>query len=259
MQAHTPAASRGMRSLIMLIAALVLSACQRPSPMSGIEHPDWFETTSAPPVQDEAEVDALWLSAPRCCGADVVANNRIFYKACARAIERQAEDEYLVVKCLWLMQNALDGHQSARLKELIMDRYFTHKDSLRNCANCAPGDTVSRIATELASYYAAVGRLADAISLLERAIDGRSIDTSPWVRIESNTQLCKLYLRTERTAAQRQRISNAQAEFLAMRADPTIATRYGEFVQSCRIITDDVPEQQIEQVQTASRNLSSAM
>jgi hypothetical protein len=227
------------RSCVFIAIALTaaqLSAC-RPaqSTLDGFEHPYWARIGYAPVVEDEAELQALWLSTPRCCSKESVENNRIFYRACADAIERHPRDDHLVVKCLWLMQVALD-EGSWRLNELIVNRYFHHKDSLQNCANCAPGDTVSRVSQELAAHYAARGDLTAAIALLERVTDERGAETSPWVRIEGYTRLCELYVRTQISSAREARIRAAHLELEQLKDERTIAPRFGSFDRACGLI-----------------------
>lgn len=238
-ESNEGASSVPKRSCVFIaiaLAATQLSAC-RPaqSTLGGFEHPYWARVGHAPVVDDEAELQALWLSTPRCCSEESVENNRIFYRACVDAIERHPRDEHLVVKCLWLMQVALDKG-SARLNELIVNRYFHHKDSLRNCANCAPGDTVSRVSQELAGHYAARRDLSAAISLLERVIDERGVETSPWVRIEGYTQLCELYLRTQISSAREERIRAAHLELERLKDERTIAPRFAAFDRACGLI-----------------------
>lgn len=220
-------------AIALTALGIVLSAC-RPaqSTHGGFEHPYWARIGRAPAIDDEADLDALWLSAPRCCSQDSVQNNRIFYRACADAIERHPQDDQIVVKCLWLMQVALDKG-AWRLNEQIVNRYFHHKDSLRNCANCAPGDTVSRVSQDLAEHYGARGDLSAATSLLERVLDERGAETSPWVRIEGYTKLCRLYLRNEVSNAREERIRHAHLEFEQLKNAETIATRFGAFDRTC--------------------------
>lgn len=233
------------RSQTVLVCAAVLSTilligCEARGHATILDHahdPLWLPFVLAPEINNVEDLDALWRGSPRCCGElSVALNNKIFYKTCSKAIDRHPQNETLVVKCLWLMDIAVQGEDAARIQQIVLDRYYHFDAPVNNCMNCAPGDIVSRVALDLSSYYATNRDSEAAARLLEDVLDRRGDETSPWIRIEIQTQLCRLYRRAGIDPMRQQRIDAAHQEFAAMK-DETIARRFDEFQTACKTWT----------------------
>lgn len=222
-------------AVVAAVATLTLGCENTQGSANPLKRPWWMNVISAPTIDNEEQLNAVWQSAPRCCsGLALTWNNRIFYKACVDAIDRHPNDENLVVKCMWLMPEPLDPEDKLHHYEFMLDRYFDHRDSLYRCVNCAPGDTITRTASDLASMYWGRNRIDEAIALLERVLDRRGDSTSPWVLIETTTQLGQLYAKSSMNDARMQRMTKAYDDFGAMRGDETIARRWHDFEKVAR-------------------------
>jgi|GEM_PF-1031298 len=235
--------TKKVKIILLVLAELLLlfSAVYfyNPSPeiLESIKQPEWIaEVDNAPTINNADELGTLWRSVPRCCGDDplVKTNFRIFYKACYNAMARHPEDENIVVDCLWLMQGAIESGDVAtsnQFQEIILNKYYNHKDSLKNCANCDYADTVARTAKDLASYNFSINRYDLAINILKDILDKRSNEISPWIRIEILTDLGNAYLQTAISEAGKQRMQAAYEEFAAKKHDEAIESRFSAFEQ----------------------------
>ena len=196
---------------------------RQPQPVTdfktAIRKPAWFERVEAPLLSHSGEVSQLWQSKPRCCidEKQLQANNREFYKACYQAIVNHPADELMVVKCLWLMDSGSDLKQRKLIKSYLVENYFYHENSTEGCVNCAPADTVSRVARELALIKVREGELEFAISLLERVLDERHAQISPWVLTEIYTSLAEIYLKAQLDDQRMQRVRTAYTLLHGMR------------------------------------------
>jgi len=194
-----------------------------------VAKPAWWNTVEAPALATEAEVDTLWRSKQRCCidAAQLDRNNREFFKACYKTVESRPADERAAVKCLWLMDIAVPDKKT--IKEFLLANYYGHMANTTNCANCAAGDIVARVANDLAAQYEWAGKTAAAIELVEHALDERGKEVSIWAQAELYIHLGKLYLKTEVTRARRQRIENAHARLSLLKDHETLKQRYPDF------------------------------
>jgi hypothetical protein len=187
-----------------------------------IAKPEWWNTIEAPVLASEADVDRLWQS-------KIDNKNRIFFKACYEMIESHPADEPAIVKCLWLMDVAVGNENKKPIREYLIAHYFDHKAHTRTCANCAPGDIVARVADDLSTQYEWDGKIRAAIELLEKVLDQRGGDTSPWVQTETYTHLGKLYLILDVTKERQQRIENAYERLTLIKDHETMKQRYLDF------------------------------
>jgi len=185
-----------------------------------IPKPEWFDPIESPSLNSLAEVNALWQSKKRCCidEAELLGNNREFYKACYNAIVDNRDDEHLVVQCLWLMEHGAEFSQRKAIKQYLVDNYFHHKNSVSNCANCATADTVARVSRSLALMEMRSGDIDMAIQIMERVLEERSDEISHWVQTEMYESLGQMYLRVSATQQQKDRIANAYAMLDNVRA-----------------------------------------
>lgn len=225
--------------IVVIITVLTVALIKPGTSTPVLDHsldPVWLKDIRAPSINNEAELDRLWQSVPRCCSDTVRQNDQIFYKSCSDAIDKHPSDSALVVKCLWLMSGLweVSGIHRQYLKEIVVNRYRQHRDSLQNCAHCAPGDTVSRTAEELAGIYAGSNRSDDALALLESVMSQRKSDTSDWVRIETWTEYGRILLKSQITASRKQTMAGACAEFAAKQNEDTIRQRYAALNTVCQ-------------------------
>ncbi len=160
-----------------------------------IPKPSWYDSVEAPIATTSAEVSKVWQSKKRCCESKEVlkANNQEFYKTCYRAIENYFSDEELVVKCLWLMDTGATREHSLKIKRFLVANFSHHKNNITRCANCAPADTVARVTLELSSRLRRDGNPDESIALVERVLDTRLPEISPWVQTEIYTKLSRWY------------------------------------------------------------------
>jgi hypothetical protein len=199
--------------------------------------PSWWDTAGVSALTTEAAVDRLWQSKPRCCieSSQLDRNNREFYRACYQTIASQPSDERITVKCLWLMDIAVTDKRT--IKEYLLANYFDHNANTSNCANCAPGDIVARVADDLSMNYEWAGKTLAAVELIERALDERRGTISAWAQVELYTHLGKLYLKTEVTGERRQRIEDAYTQLSQLKDHETLRQRYPDFERVCREVT----------------------
>lgn len=200
------------KAFLVGLMTLVLAACGGRSEFEEkIPKPDWFGSTAAPKVGSAADVSSLWQSKERCCveEAQLLANNREFYKSCYNGIVDHANDDELVVKCLWLMGAGAPSEQQVPIRQYLVDRYSDHRNSTEDCVNCSPGDTVTRVTAELANLRFNRGEVEAAIGLVENVLDGRGNETSLWVQTETYAALGRMYLASSVTEARKERIATA--------------------------------------------------
>ncbi len=244
MPQHTTRVRPGAALLAVVVA---LAGCDADPPAAPelpenrfqrqMEKPDWLDDVDAPRVATADEVSALWRSKKRCCIAErkLRANNREFYKACYLAIGEHFDDEELVVKCLWLMTSGAEGDQRRQIRQYLVDHHFEYRGRTDNCANCAPADTVARVSRSLALDRLAAGRAQEASAVIERVLDERLDETSPWVQVELYESLARAYLELEATEARAARLQTAYERLRAMAAtDEPVARRMDRFEAAYR-------------------------
>jgi hypothetical protein len=178
---------------------------------SAVPKPSWFESVSAPELNSLEEIYEVWQSYK---WVDISKrrfekNSREFNKACYIAVVEYDHDEEMVVTCLWLMGIGLDRNTVLQIDEYLITHYFNHRRRVDNCANCAPGDTVARVGEELSIIKFQQGLPVEATSLLERILDERREEISPWVQAELLTTLGRMYLDEDLTEERIQRFENA--------------------------------------------------
>jgi len=187
-----------INKVIIAIFFLIIAGCGKPNKFEqNFTKPTWFDSLEAPEINTSEEVDALWHSEKRCCeDANILLkNNRIFYKSCFNAISKHYEDEELVVKCLWLMDVGAESNQRIELSRFLLDNFGHHKNSVNNCANCMPGDTVARVTLDLATYESRTSNSKDQpIKRIENLLDSRRDEISYWVQAEIYKFLGEVYL-----------------------------------------------------------------
>jgi hypothetical protein len=88
-------------------------------------HPEWFLATPYIVTDTDEDISRIWQSKKRCCipQAQLDMNNREFYKTCVRAISNNRSNEALVVKCLWLMDIAVDIPRKIQIKVYLLKHY----------------------------------------------------------------------------------------------------------------------------------------
>jgi hypothetical protein len=232
------------RAFIVLLA-LALSGCARPPDVEATSRPGapnkfeqtfsrpaWFDSIAAPEVNSSAEVSALWQSEKRCCEdpKTVLKNNRIFYKSCYNAIAAHYDDEELVVKCLWLMDGGAEKGQPEELARFLVTNFGHHRNSVDDCANCMPGDTVARVTLDLARYERAASHSSQqrAIERIENLLDSRGDEISYWVQAEIYEFLGRLYLEAGLTPDRFDRYTRAYAELNRVKEfDESVNRRLG--------------------------------
>lgn len=200
-------------AVLLFLSALVMACSeqQQTEPRWDLPAPDWLDSTTHPRFESISDVDNLWRGKKRCCidKDQLVANQREFYAACYDAIAEQPLNEELVVKCLWLMDSGLGIVDRARIHHILVDNFPYHRNSIDNCANCSPGDTVARVTLDLARIEAANGDMALAVERLERLLDERGPEISLWVQTEIYTTLAGFYRKTNMDTTQQRRLQDA--------------------------------------------------
>ena len=215
------------RTFSIVFLAFAFAGCEAPTKLEAptqpkaptkfeetFSKPGWFDSVDAPEISTSAEVSALWQSEKRCCedANTVLRNNRIFYKSCFNAIIAHYEDEELVVKCLWLMDAGAEKGQRTELARFLVDNFADHKNSVDDCANCIPADTVGRVTLDLARYESRGSHTKDgAIARIENLLDTREDEISYWVQAEIYEFLGELYLEAGLTQQRLDRYQQAYA------------------------------------------------
>jgi hypothetical protein len=183
---------------IVAIVFLAIAGCGKPNKFEQhFTKPAWFDSLEAPEINTPEEVDALWQSEKRCCedANTLLKNNRIFYKSCFNAISKNYDNEELVVTCLWLMDVGAESNQRIEISRFLVDNFRHHKNSVNNCANCMPGDTVARVTLDLARYESRTSNSKDQpINRIENLLDSRKDEISYWVQAEIYEFLGETYL-----------------------------------------------------------------
>ncbi len=222
---------RHTKSCLLLIAVVLgLAACSHGPDIAGqIPKPAWWDQVDAPVLANDDQVSKLWQSKPRCCVADeqLQANNHEFYKACAQSIDAHPDDADLVTKCMWLMPTGAERGDAITIRELLVRNYFDFDRRTDNCAHCAPADLIARASQDLAANYASTDRLDEALQTMEKVLDKRADEMSPWVQTELVTFLGRLYLKAGVTQARWERLDKAHGRLAALRGDDTVARRFG--------------------------------
>ena len=199
-----------------------------------IPKPSWYDNVEAPIANTSAEVSKVWQSKKRCCESKEVlkANNQEFYKTCYRAIENYFSDEELVVKCLWLMDTGATRDHRLQIKRFLVTHFSHHKNNITRCANCAPADTVARVTLELASMLRRYGNPDESITLIERVLDTRLPEVSPWVQTEIYTKLARWY--AEDDSKRRNRVGYAlqNLESIGKSGNESVERRFLRFQDS---------------------------
>jgi hypothetical protein len=235
--------------LIYLITLGLITGCEAPNKFEQtFTEPEWFDSVAAPEVNTSEQVSALWQSEKRCCeDANVLLkNNRIFYKSCFNAITDNYENEELVVKCLWLMDAGADKEQRVRLKRYLVDNFGHHRNSVDNCANCMPGDTVARVTLELARYESRTSNSKkQPIKLLEDLLDSRLDEISYWVQAEIYEFLGVLYLEDGVTEDRQNRYEETYYRLKkAKQYNEPLEKRFAQIEKKYNLIIQAQPEEE---------------
>lgn len=201
---------------------------------SSIPIPEWYKQIEAVEVNSSAEISKLWQSKPRCCvpKPELTANNQEFFKSCYNYVdtyENSNQDiatEQAVVKCLWLMGDAVDKITRKELREYLIKNYTEHDQSTDDCTNCAPANTIVRVAGSLSNNYSSEGNPDAAIRLLEIILDKRSTETSDWVELETLEKLAYLYFKNGASDKQIARIKSGLDKFAANKDERRLKRRY---------------------------------
>ncbi|MGI9351918.1 MAG: hypothetical protein ACR2O3_10175 [Rhizobiaceae bacterium] len=215
-------------TICLTFSLVFLAGCNKPDKFqkefgSKFPKPEWFDEIDAPAVKNAKEATALWRSEKRCCGApDLKKNLRIMYKSCYNAILQYYRDEELVVGCISKMTNGAPSPQPRALWKYLAETYPDHKKDITRCSNCMEGDTIARATHSLARYeYSATKNASNSIGLVEKFMDKRGTETSPWIQAETYEFLSKLYLEagvTEDTKLRYQKIREALAASVASKS-----------------------------------------
>jgi hypothetical protein len=208
--------------LLVMLAGALLVSCTKQEPdverskprvpfESVIQKPDWFDSVNAPTLNSVEDVDHLWQSKKRCCIDEdkLQANRREFYKACYYGVIQHADNDELVVKCLWLMDPGPGSDQYYVLKRYLVDNYGDHKSDTSHCANCAPGDVIARVTLSLAQHERYADSVDTAIKRVEGLLRRRRPEISLWVQTEVYTALGQMYLKSAVTDERKQVITDA--------------------------------------------------
>ena len=216
--------------LIVLLISYITACSDSEWYMQNVNtHPAWYASTSHITLTTDDDVSTLWQSKKRCCIAQdrLDKNNREFYKSCVQAINTSRSDETLVVRCLWLMDIAVDKPRKIKIKEYLVHHYFDHQARTDNCANCMTGDIIARVSKELAYYYS----LSDpehAIATMENVLDRRQKEISHWVLAEMYTFLGNLYIKSGYAEQRKVRFNGAYEYLSQFRHHETLRKRMRE-------------------------------
>lgn len=232
-----------MKFIHAILLVLIITGCSKPNKFeSEFEKPKWFDTIEAPSVHTSNEVSALWQSEKRCCEDEniLLKNNRIFYKACFNAISEHYEDEELVVKCLWLMDIGAESDEKVQLARFLVQNFSHHKNSIAECANCMPGDTVARETLTLARYESRLNNSKDtSIRLIENVLDTRLDEISYWVQAELYEYLGALYLESGLNDERLERMKEVIDRFNKVKKyNEPLERRYKSFEKIYQIIIE---------------------
>lgn len=214
-------ASTVQLTILSFVVLHMLSACGRQAelPETFLPEPEWLDDKDAPVLHTSEDVSRLWGSKKRCCISKraLIRNNREFYRSCYVAVAEHLDDDELVVKCMWLMDNALERNDRYTLQRSLLDRYPDHDDNVERCANCMPADTIARLTNELARQEIYRGNPEEAIRLVENVLDKRLNEISLWVQVELYTSLAKWYAETTMTMAAIERLQSARDRLKRLR------------------------------------------
>ncbi|MDH5629428.1 MAG: hypothetical protein OEY96_04670 [Gammaproteobacteria bacterium] len=222
-----------MKTKIIFLVLLLLSACEkRPDFQQSIAKPDWFESASSIELNSPEDVSKLWQSEKRCCESKDILdqNNQKFYKSCYQAIVNHPQNDELVVKCLWLMDNAVNRDQRIHIQSYLLENYRFHKSRVNNCANCAPADVIVRVTMSLAREVRRDGDQAGAIELVESILKDRETETSLWIQTEVYKGLAEFYLADKVTETRGEFLTRAYKRLeRAFGYDKTLERRFPAF------------------------------
>ncbi len=221
------------RYLLVVLLLANLCACDNGESFeSKIPQPAWYDSIELVELNSVGELDTLWRGKKRCCidESTLLANNREFYKACYEGIVNNSENDELVVKCLWLMDVGADKDQRIEMNRFLVENFGNHKNSVKRCSNCSPGDTVARVTKDLARMENAQGQIDHAIYLLEELLDNRRGEVSHWVQIEIYEVLANMYLSSVVTNERKDRINSAYNRLSSVRReDNGVERRFEQF------------------------------
>ena len=221
------------RNLLIISLFAILYACSDGENFeSKIPKPAWYNSIDLVELNSVDELDTLWRGKKRCCTDEstLLANNREFYKACYEGIVNNADNEELVVKCLWLMDVGADKDQQIEIDRFLVKNFSDHRNSVERCVNCSPGDTVARVTKDLARMEKSQGQTDHAISLLEDLLDSRRGEISLWVQTEIYQVLGDMYLSSEVSNERKDRINSAYNRISSARhGDNGVENRFERF------------------------------
>ncbi|NOY67326.1 MAG: hypothetical protein GXP13_07945 [Gammaproteobacteria bacterium] len=220
------------RSIILILMSLFLISCSDNNDKwfseNVISHPGWFQEMPFTEVDTVEGVSTVWQSKKRCCVDEgmLEQNNREFYKACVKAINKHRSDDELVVRCLWLMGGAVSSPDKIKIKQYLIDNYFYHKASTSHCVNCKSGDVTARVSQSLSGFYYS-SDLNKAIDIIEKPLRDELVDISLWIQVEMYEYLGKLYLKAGLTEERKDTFNKAYKRLSLQREHKTLKRRIG--------------------------------
>lgn len=203
-----------------------------------IPRPPWWDDVAGPVFADAEEATAFnqrksYLNTPP---DELLQHNRTVYKRCYRSILAHPDDEPLVVSCLSTMANFNAG-DSVALRRYLLEHYFDHRIDVDGCIHCMPGDLIADHARLLAESYSNRGETGDGIRWLEKALDERADETSPWQQARMYATLARLYLAEPLTPARRERVRAARSRLREQARTRSGMQRWlDEFEEQARLI-----------------------
>jgi hypothetical protein len=142
-----------------------------------VPKPAWWDEVpeSSLKIDSVGDLLAVWQS-----GTNDEATRQRFYKLTYEGIVAPPSDKDLAAEGLGLMAFVADPDDRLPLLEFGVEKFFSYKRRLDNCANCKAGDTSGEMVRDLASSYISQGRSYDAIQLIQRFVTERDADVSDY-------------------------------------------------------------------------------
>ena len=194
------------RIFIAFVAVLLLGGCKDHSTdvETFLPKPAWVDSIDAPILNTVEDVSTLWQSKKRCCVNKwtLQNNQREFYKACYVAVATHSQDQLLVAKCLQLMDNGMERDVRYQIHQHYLDKYFYLKSLVDRCFNCSPADPLVNVVLNLAWIENYNDNPQRAIDIVQRVLDERIEEISPYRQMSLYEVLARFYRKTGYSAEQ---------------------------------------------------------
>jgi hypothetical protein len=142
-----------------------------------IPQPEWWDDVprSALAINSLGDLLSVWQS-----GTSDEPSRRRFYKLAYQGILDHPGDEDLAAVGIDLMAYIADPDDRLPLLEFGVDHFFGYRQRTDNCANCKIGDQTGEMVRDLADAYLSQGQPEAAIRIIQRLVDEREPDISPY-------------------------------------------------------------------------------